>query len=310
MAKKCLWLLFVVLFLVTGIEGVSRESAITLQNNEYTNILVSISPEVSASSTLVATIKTTFTKASAILYQATNHRAVFRDVTILVPSTWPTDPSYTAATTQVFSNSDIVFVPPPAPAPPQSNPGAGQLAGSSATPRRVDVASTKAFAGCGLPGIRITMATDLLTNRALTPTFGAPVQFCDDDQSNSSTAHNYEAPSHHNLRCGHRSTWAVISESSDFNNGNNPPRPGLSTTPVFTVVQAPKTRRLVVAIDTSSIMAVNEKLREVHQAATTVQRENTSPDVDVVVTSFGGGDEDPLAAATPTTTPTSADFSL
>lgn len=57
MAKKCLWLLFVVLFLVTGIEGVSRESAIALQNNEYTNILVSISPEVSASSTLVATIK-------------------------------------------------------------------------------------------------------------------------------------------------------------------------------------------------------------------------------------------------------------
>lgn len=53
---------------------------------------------------------------------------------------------------------------------------------------------------------------------------------------------------------------------------------------------------------------VNEKLREVHQAATTVQRENTSPDVDVVVTSFGGGDEDPLAAGTPTTTPTSADF--
>lgn len=57
MAKKCLWLLFVVLSLVTGIQGVSRESAITLQNNEYTNILVSISPEVSASSTLVAAIK-------------------------------------------------------------------------------------------------------------------------------------------------------------------------------------------------------------------------------------------------------------
>lgn len=122
-------------------------------------------------------LQTTFTKASTILYQATNHRAVFRDVTILVPSTWPTDPSYTAATTQVFSNSDIVFVPPPAPAPPQSNPGAGHLAGSSATPRRVDVASTKAFAGCGLPGIRITMATDLLTNRALTPTFGAPGRY-------------------------------------------------------------------------------------------------------------------------------------
>lgn len=122
-------------------------------------------------------LQTTFTKASAILYQATNHRAVFRDVTILVPSTWPTDPSYTAATTQVFSNSDIVFVPPPAPAPPQSNPGAGQLAGSSATPRRVDVASTKAFAGCGLPGIRITMATDLLTNRAFMSTFGAPGRY-------------------------------------------------------------------------------------------------------------------------------------
>lgn len=119
-------------------------------------------------------LQTTFTKASTILYQATNHRAVFRDVTILVPSTWPTDPSYTAATTQVFSNSDIVLVPPPAPAPPRSNPGAGQLPGSSATPRRLDVSSTKAFAGCGLPGIRITMATDLLTNRALTPTFGAP----------------------------------------------------------------------------------------------------------------------------------------
>lgn len=48
---------------------------------------------------------------------------------------------------------------------------------------------------------------------------------------------------------------------------------------------------------------VDDKLREVHQAATTVQRENTSPDVDVVVTTFGGGDEEPRAAAT-----TTADF--
>lgn len=82
------------------------------------------------------------------------------------------------------------------------------------------------------------------------------VKFCDDDRDNPETMHNYNAPSRHNRLCGHRSTWSVIAGSEDFKNGRNPPREGMDTMPVFTIVQAPGTPRLVLALDTSSSMSV------------------------------------------------------
>ena len=82
-------------------------------------------------------------------------------------------------------------------------------------------------------------------------------KFCDDNKLDNATKHNYDAPSRHNRLCGHRSTWDVISTSEDFSNGANSPRQGVDTAPVFTVVQASTTRRLVLALDTSQSMAVS-----------------------------------------------------
>nr|KAG5714695.1 hypothetical protein BaRGS_000183 [Batillaria attramentaria] len=82
--------------------------------------------------------------------------------------------------------------------------------------------------------------------------------FCDDNEADDATVHNYDAPSRHNRLCGHRSTWAVISESEDFQSGKNPPRDGVATQPVFNLVKAPRSRRLILALDTSASMQVGE----------------------------------------------------
>ena len=138
----------------------------------------------------------TFTKASAFLYSATNQRAVFRDVTILVPARWSNNNAYASATTQVFNNADIIFARPIAPAPPPTEEAGRARRASERVaraservaranqrePRSSDPvptssfdhqpAMTKMYAGCGHPGVRITMTTDILTDRRLASTVG------------------------------------------------------------------------------------------------------------------------------------------
>ena len=43
--------------------------------------------------------------------------------------------------------------------------------------------------------------------------------FCDDEDYNSNSVHNYEAPSRHNRLCSGKSSWAIMRNSPDFRNG-------------------------------------------------------------------------------------------
>nr|KAG5714694.1 hypothetical protein BaRGS_000182 [Batillaria attramentaria] len=110
--------------------------------------------------------------------------------------------------------------------------------------------------------------------------------FCDDNSGDDATVHNYDAPSRHNRLCGHRSTWAVISESEDFQSGKNPPRDGVATQPVFHLVKAPRSRRMILALDTSASMQGDNKLTRMRQAVGTFVKEGVAPATEVGLTTF------------------------
>ncbi|KAK7507541.1 hypothetical protein BaRGS_00001476 [Batillaria attramentaria] len=388
------------LFSVCGVGGISRPSSVTLDNNEFKNVLVAIHPEVPEDVNLLQRIQDTFTKASAYMYEATKKRAVFRDVTILIPNTWSDDASYKASTSEVFTNADVVFANPvgadepvptpqwvhvePAVQPVESPNGFMQF---PTFPR--EAATTKAYAGCGHSGVRVTLTTDVVMNSALARSLGPPERvlvhewahfrwgvfdeyalsgepqfyyspksgtlegvrctekirgiiartnpdtgrteychqidaatglypegcefkpypagpatngveasimdhvlippiksFCDDNSGDDATVHNYDAPSRHNRLCGHRSTWAVISESEDFQSGKNPPRDGVATQPVFHLVKAPRSRRMILALDTSASMQGDNKLTRMRQAVGTFVKEGVAPATEVGLTTF------------------------
>ncbi|KAL8558268.1 hypothetical protein ACOMHN_053653 [Nucella lapillus] len=433
---KCCCFVFVVLCVgvlggFSGVVAISRPSSVVLEHNEYTHLLVAVDDTVSDDPSLVDKIKTTFTKASAFLYVATNHRAVFRDVTILVPASW-SNPSnaYSQATSQILNNADVIFTKPIPSAPPPPSTGDGpkvkiddlevkveDLKVKVDDSSRVSVdthsdvdeedegvslatttglvsilpappAMTKVYAGCGHRGVRVTLTTDILTDRRLMSSVGPPEKvlvhewahfrwgvfdeyalegepqfyfspktgnlegvrcteliqgilhrknpvtgrneycrdmdpntglfpagcsflpypagptvkgveasimdhvsirpiskFCDDQASNS-TRHNYDSPSRHNRLCGHRSTWDVISSSQDFAQGANPSREGVDTAPVFTVVQAQATRRVLLALDTSSSMAEDHKLTRMKQAVATFVQHAAAPATEMGLATF------------------------
>ncbi|KAK7074119.1 hypothetical protein SK128_005401 [Halocaridina rubra] len=59
-----------------------------LHNNGYEGIVVAIGDHVEDNPHIIQNIQNMFEEASEILYEATRHRAYFREVTIVVPSTW------------------------------------------------------------------------------------------------------------------------------------------------------------------------------------------------------------------------------
>ncbi|XP_076459807.1 calcium-activated chloride channel regulator 1-like [Babylonia areolata] len=422
MTKRC-YIVFVLLFCAASLGrvsvAISRPSSVVLENNEFKHLLVAIDDNVADNPTLIQNIKDTFTKASAFLYSATNHRAVFRDVTILVPAGWSnTNNAYAQATSQMLVNADVIFTSPMAAAAPPPSSGRAEKAAvllgaarsvvvmrdggppqpfgegeeasvaPSPSPAPRPPAMTKVYAGCGHQGVRVTLTTDVLTDRRLAASIGPaekvlvhewshfrwgvfdeyaldeepqfyfspktgklegvrctelikgilsrmdPVtgkpgycrdldpntglypegckfrpypagpyvvgveasimdrvnirpmsKFCD-DQDNNSTRHNYDAPSRHNRLCGHRSTWDVIQSSQDFAGGANPSREGVDTAPVFTVVQAHATRRLLLALDTSASMADDNKLTRMKQAVATIVHEGVAPATQLGLATF------------------------
>ncbi|WAR27846.1 CLCA1-like protein, partial [Mya arenaria] len=79
--------------------------------------------------------------------------------------------------------------------------------------------------------------------------------FCDDTEDAPETRrHNRLATNKQNLYCDHKSVWAVMREHPDFKGVHSEPLPeNTDTTPVFTILQEAKSRKVFV-LDTSSSM--------------------------------------------------------
>jgi hypothetical protein len=69
-------------------------------------VVVAINDDVNEDMSLLTTIKEEFTAASRYLYTATNNRAYFKDITILVPVIW-NDFDYATAVTETWDDAEI-----------------------------------------------------------------------------------------------------------------------------------------------------------------------------------------------------------
>ncbi|KAK7003556.1 calcium-activated chloride channel regulator 2 [Biomphalaria glabrata] len=341
---------------ISVVSGMSRHSAIKFMNNGYSDILIAIHPEVKEDAVLINSIKEMMDGASDYLYTATEGRAYFSNVTILIPNTWTNTLSWPPAKSENYNNADVVIensVPQRKKRSLESNlkPSSGSY--------------TQMFGGCGMPGIRIHLFTDIfdsngretygpssrvfvhewahfrwgvfdefpqegeeqfyfspstmqleavrcnlhiagelirlnngsdvpcdLRNRSLencifktsphlqlNENITASIMdkimipsithFCNDDHSDIGRVHNNESPSRQNRLCSGKSTWTVISESEDFNNGKNSPRNVQDRSPSFKLVKATSAKRLILAIDTSRSMNLHDNLMKTRQVVST-----------------------------------------
>lgn len=150
-------LVVVVISSLPGAEALTKPSAIKLENNEYTGVVVAIHESEPVNSNLIGAIKRMFDRASPYLYNATRKRAFFKEVSILVPPSWPDDPSYESATSETFEGADIIV----APRNPRFSPD--EVAPSP---------YTKHFEGCGKQAIYIHLTSRFLLDNSLEDNFG------------------------------------------------------------------------------------------------------------------------------------------
>ena len=89
----------------------TTSSKLVFDHNEYRNVRVAIDTNITNDPSLIVKIKDQFTKASAMLYEATAQRALFRTVRIILPRTW--DPSLANAerTDEKLLNAEFFIKP-------------------------------------------------------------------------------------------------------------------------------------------------------------------------------------------------------
>ncbi|GFO31308.1 calcium activated chloride channel [Plakobranchus ocellatus] len=184
--KSALLAELITLSVWTSVLAVTRPTAITLENNGYKGLLVAIKPDVPQDASLVDKLKAMLTEASAYLYAATDRRAYFSHVTILVPHSWSSDPAWAPATSELYSNADVVLQDPPkinrrkrslsesADRPIHSEATRESLSQSGTSssnlpnppPRHLSEAATRSYGGCGVAGVRINIFTNIFAPRS------------------------------------------------------------------------------------------------------------------------------------------------
>lgn len=141
------------------VNSLTKPSGVKLRNNGYTGIVVAIHPEEPENPELIEIIKRVFVNGSAFLHTATRKRAYFKEVTILVPLTWSSHPSYGSPGNATLDGADVLIAP--------RNPKYALQEDGPAAPY------TKQFEGCGKTGLHIHMTSSFLLNHAqLQPLYG------------------------------------------------------------------------------------------------------------------------------------------
>ncbi|KAG7160017.1 Calcium-activated chloride channel regulator 1-like 8, partial [Homarus americanus] len=238
------------------LEGEVLEGEVTLEDNQYSRVVVAIDPEL-------------LTEASQAVYVATDQRAFFGHLTILLPHTWDPSLAHGDAPRGVsWGGAEVRVV----------QEGGDTLA----PPHAVQVG------GCGVPGARIEVPLHYLTNTATQEMYGPPDgRDCDPNATGelggdpecrykvddifsdysmmylthvdqvtrlcTKDSHNRLAPTRHNRLCGGESVWEVINRHHDFAGTHNPPgSPTQDTSPAFTVHRASLPALFVLADDNCS----------------------------------------------------------
>ncbi|XP_058863762.1 calcium-activated chloride channel regulator 1-like [Acipenser ruthenus] len=102
----------VLLYLLFGV-FLTDCSTIELINNGYNGVVIAIHPKVSEDPKLIENIKGMVKEASSYLFTATRRRAFYRDVKILVPSTWAENHTlYKKPTRESYKKASIIVADP------------------------------------------------------------------------------------------------------------------------------------------------------------------------------------------------------
>lgn len=90
----------------------SDTSLVKLNENGYEDIIIAIDPAVPEDVTIIDQIKDMVTKASAYLFEATEKRFFFKNVSILIPENWTNSDQYRRPKQESYKHADIKVAPP------------------------------------------------------------------------------------------------------------------------------------------------------------------------------------------------------
>lgn len=97
-----------VLYLLPG----SNTSLVQLNGNGFEDIIIAIDPGVPEDETLIEQIKDMVTTASTYLFEATEKRLFFKNVSILIPDNWKKNPQYKRPKHESYKHADVLVAPP------------------------------------------------------------------------------------------------------------------------------------------------------------------------------------------------------
>ncbi|XP_003479101.1 calcium-activated chloride channel regulator 4-like [Cavia porcellus] len=101
--------------LVLHLLGDSNASLVQLKDNGYEDVIIAIDPTVPEDPQIIEHIKDMVTTASTYLFEATEKRFFFKNVSILIPETWNEDPAYTRPKYESYKHADVIVAPPAVP---------------------------------------------------------------------------------------------------------------------------------------------------------------------------------------------------
>ncbi|XP_069334263.1 calcium-activated chloride channel regulator 1-like [Eulemur rufifrons] len=102
----------VILFLALYLLPRVKSSMVSLSNNGYDGIVIAINPSVPEDEKLIQNIKEMVTEASTYLFHATQRRAYFRNVSILIPMTWKSKSDYLMPKQESYDQADVIIANP------------------------------------------------------------------------------------------------------------------------------------------------------------------------------------------------------
>ncbi|XP_052034443.1 calcium-activated chloride channel regulator 4A-like [Apodemus sylvaticus] len=103
---------FVFLLLLLHLLQGSDTSLVRLNENGYEDIIIAIDPAVPEDVTIIEHIKEMVTKASTYLFEATEKRFFFKNVSILIPESWTNSPQYRRPKQESYKHADVKVAPP------------------------------------------------------------------------------------------------------------------------------------------------------------------------------------------------------
>ncbi|XP_005385415.1 PREDICTED: calcium-activated chloride channel regulator 4-like [Chinchilla lanigera] len=90
----------------------SDSSLVQLNENGYEDVIIAIDPAVPEDGEIIERIKDMVTTASTYLFEATEKRFFFKNVSILIPETWEGNPQYRRPKHESYKHADVIVAPP------------------------------------------------------------------------------------------------------------------------------------------------------------------------------------------------------